>query len=386
MAQNGYPGPQQHGPSRRTILALILILFALIIGVGSAVAYFVLNNNPNGPITQTTPTPSSGGGQGGQGGSCTQNSPYGFTTIHADATLVTIYKQLNVCWVRYQINWWDKNKKGGIEKAPGVDDWSQVDAMVAAMNAAHIHIDFPIQIFPPWTLTQTCDGTPFLPGPAQLAAFASTIATRYNGHNGHGFIDAFEIGNEEFDNYFNPNDGAGSIQCRTANYYGPVLQAGYEAIKKASPNALVGMFGMWYHNLPHIQSFMTYLYSNGYGKYMDYMNFHYYNDSGNPADSAGDRPSFDVWWQTMHSIAAQYGYANKPIWVTETGWPNQDPQNQDQNLQYVMDQAMNSHVVQKVFWFTVNYGHESKTIDPPTGPLPAFYSLQKMVQAKPQWG
>jgi hypothetical protein len=382
MAQNGNPGPRANRPRPRAILAIILIFLALVIGIGSVIAYFVLTdtqrNNP-------TPTATTGVGNG-SGEPCNQNSPYGFTTIHADTQLVSIYKQLNVCWVRYQVHWWDKNKKGGIEATQGVRDWTQVDAAVATMNKAGIHIDFPIQQAPPWDMTQQCNGTPFLPGPAQMRDFATEIATRYDGHHGHGYIDAFEIGNEEYDNYYDPGNGSASLQCRSASYYGPVLQAGYEAIKAASPNALVGMFGMWYHNLPHIQDFMTYLYSNGYGKYMDYMNFHYYNDSGDPAVSEGERPSFDVWWQAMHGIATKYGFANKPIWITETGWPDQDPQAQDQHLQYVMSQASNSHVIQKVFWFTVNYGNQSKNIYPPGGPLPAFTTFQKIVQQKPQWG
>ncbi len=391
MAQNGNPGPRPNQPRPRALLAIILVLLALVIGIGSIAAYFVLNHTQQGggppPPRQTaTATAGVGNGGGGGGGSCNQNSPYGFTTVHADTQLVSIYKQLNVCWVRYQIHWWDKNKKGGIEKTQGVRDWSKVDAAVTAMNAAGIHIDFPIQQAPPWDQAQKCNGTPFLPGPDQMTDFATEIATRYNGHNGHGYIDAFEIGNEEYDNFFIPGEGAASLACRSASYYGPVLRAGYEAIKKASPNALVGMFGMWYHNLPHIQDFMTYLYSNDYGKYMDYMNFHYYNDSGDPAVSQGERPSFDTWWQTMHNIATKYGFANKPIWVTETGWPNQNPQSQDQHLQYIMGQAANSHIIQKVFWFTVNYGSQSKNIDPPSGPLPAFSTFQKLVQQKPRWG
>ena len=380
MAQNGYQGPPPNRPPSRTLIAIVVVLFALVIGVGSAVALLVINGQGNGPGPKPTPTAITGG----KGGPCNQNSPYGFTTIHADSQLVSVYKQLNVCWVRYQVHWWDKNKKGGIETAPGVQDWSQVDAAVAAMNQAGIHIDFPIQSAPSWDMTQKCNGVPFLAGPDQMRAFATEIATRYNGHNGHGYIDAFEIGNEEYDNYYVPGDST-SLQCRSASYYGPVLQAGYEAIKQASPNALVGMFGMWYHNLPHIQDFMTYLYSNGYGKYMDYMNFHYYNDSGDPAVSVGDRPSFDVWWQTMHSIASKYGFASKPIWVTETGWPNQDPQTQNAHLQYIMSQASSSQVVQKVFWFTINYGNQSKSIDPPSGPLPAFHTFQQIVQQKPRW-
>lgn len=397
MTQNGNPGPSPRRPGSRTILTIVLALVALIIGTGSVVAYFTFNHTQgNTPPTQTasaTVHAGNNGNAGNNGGACNQNSPYGFTTIHANSQLVSMYKQLNVCWVRYQVHWGKRKKTDqGIETSPGVYNWSQVDAAVAAMNAAHIYIDFPIQQAPSWDMTQTCDGKPFLPGPTQMSTFASLLATRYNGKNGHGYINAFEIGNEEYDNFYIKGDPA-SLQCRNASYYGPVLQAGYEAIKQASPHALVGMFGMWYHNLPHIQSFMTYLYSNGYGKYMDYMNFHYYNDAGSPAISQGDRPSFDQWWQTMHTVAAKYGFANKPIWVTETGWPTTGfqssttvtPQVQANNMQYIYSQAAASKVIQKVFWFTINYGKQSDNIYPPGGPLPSFYTYQKIVQQHSGW-
>jgi hypothetical protein len=65
------------------------------------------------------------------------------------------------------------------------------------MNAANIHVDFAIQAAPSWHLSQMCKGTLFLPGPNDIAQFATLIATRYDGNHGHGRIDAFEIGNHE---------------------------------------------------------------------------------------------------------------------------------------------------------------------------------------------
>ncbi len=374
-------------PSPTPIRWLLAILgIALVVGAAIFSIFYFGVFKHSGPVANSTPTPITQ--PGGGGGPCTTSSPYGFTTIHADAQLVTFYKQLNVCWVRYQIHWRKQGAKAGIETSPGVYDWSQVDAAVAAMNAAHIHIDFAIQYAPQWDLTQTCagDGKPFLPGPDQMRQFATILATRYNGKNGHGFIDSYEIGNEEYDSYFVPSEG-NNQECRNANYYAPVLKAGYEAIKAVSPQALVGMFGMWWHYEPHIRDFITYLFTNGYGKYMDYMNFHYYHGGEDPSVTDGDNPSFDLQWQTMHNIAAQYGFANKPIWVTETGWPSADAQKQNQYLQYIMGESAKSHVIQKVFWFTINYGQQADNIYPAGGsPMPAFFSFQAIVRQKPQWG
>jgi Glycosyl hydrolase catalytic core len=378
------------GPRVPLRLALTILIGVLLLGVAAfSIFYFVIFKQPNVGPTPTA-TPGAGNTQVvGPSGPCDATSPYGFTTIHADSALVTAYKQLNVCWIRYQYHW----KK--IETKPGVYDWSQVDAAIATMNAAHIHVDFAIQSAPDWDLTQVCsaDGQHFLPGPTEMATFATVLATRYDGKHGHGTIDSFEIGNEEFDNYYVPGLGLNQ-PCRSANYYGPDLKAGYQAIKAVNPQALVGMFGLWWHNMPHIKDFMNYLYSNGYGPYMDYMNFHYYHSGGDPTVAAGDDPSFDQEWQAMRDVATQHGFAKMPIWVTEVGWPTTTftgssspvtPQTQAQFMQYILSESAKSGVIQKVFWFTINYGRQSDNIYPPAGPLPSFYYLQTMVRQKPRW-
>ena len=163
-------------PRRRIILIIGVALATFAILVTGGLAYFFTLTHAD---NQT----------------CTANSPYGFTTINADAQLVKVYKQLNVCWVRYQYHWRQQGKKPGIETDPGTYKWGPVDASIAAMNAANIHVDFAIQYAPTWRLSQMCKGTLFLPGPNDITQFATLLATRYDGKHGHGRIDAFEIGN-----------------------------------------------------------------------------------------------------------------------------------------------------------------------------------------------
>ena len=380
---------------RRATLPLIIALVALLLIVGLGVFALVAFGPLKGVITPggtATPTVSgtsifNGSPSPGPAGPCTSNSPYGFTTIYADAGLVSVYKQLDVCWVRYQYHW-DK-----IETSPGVYNWSAVDAAIATMNQAGIHVDFAIQSAPAFRKTVDCFGTPYLAGPAEMATFATLIATRYDGKHGHGTIDSFEIGNEEYDNHY-VGSAAASEVCRSAITYGPILKAGYQAIKAANPEATVGMFGQWLQNIDHIRKFFTDLFSHGYGPYMDYLNFHFYNSGRDPSVSHNQVPSFNEWWQTIHSIATQYGFASKPIWVTEVGWathPNQNestavtPQQQAQYMQYIMTQAIQSGVIQKVFWFTINYHMQADSIYPPNGPLPAYFTFQNIVRQRPLW-
>ena len=319
------------------------------------------------PVSHVTQTPTSAAY-----GPCTASSPYGFTTINADTQLVADYRQLNVCWLRYQLH------ESDIETIKGVYDWGQLDTVVAAMNAAGIHLDFPLECFE--SPGSTCFGNPYEPSPTEMAAFATQLAMRYDGKHGHGIIEAFEIGNEEND-FYSPSS------------YGPILQAGYQAIKAVYPQAIVGMYGSFTSSLSQTRDLLTTIYATGYGSYMDFMNFHYYNGGNDPAVTVGDHPSFDLKWQTIQAIAAQYGFANKPIWVTEVGWTISplpgilavSLQLQAQYLTYVMSEAANSGGIKRVFWFTIDYGNQGDTIYPIPGPLPAFYSLQKFVQQHPQW-
>jgi hypothetical protein len=291
-------------------------------------------------------------------------SPYGITTIHADGTLVSQLHQLNICWTRLQMD------ETSIQPSPGVFNWSGLDQAVATLNAAGIHIDFPLRCF-----GGACFSNPTLPTPAQMAAYATAVASRYDGRHGHGRIDAFEVGNEEYD-FFSPG------------VYGPILQAGYLAIKSVYPDALVGMYGTYRPSLQHLQAVMSAI-ANGYSQYLDFANFHYYVHGDNPSISQGDIPSLNQAIQAIHAILP-----NKPIWLTEVGWPTSplpgisavSPAVQAEYLRYVMDTAASSGIVQRVFWFTLDYGNQPDSIYPQNGgPLPAFTLLQQYVQQYPLW-
>src|SRR5207245_721764 len=237
--------------------------------------------------------------------------------------------------------------------------------------------------------------------PARLCRYpgADTRARRdaepCMGRNGHGYVASFEIGNEEYDGYWG-GSWANTLPCRAANYYGPVLRAGYEAVKAQSPNALVGMFGMWWVDTGHVQSYMTWLYANGYGRYMDFANFHYY-PGGNPAVTSGSTPSFDLEWSTIHAVQVAYGDAAKPVWCTETGWAvssvNQGSNpvvtlaQQSQYLQYVLDSSRNSGVMQPVFIYMISdTGYDGMNIYTPSGPLPSYNMLESYMAQYPAWG
>src|SRR2546423_1454379 len=126
-------------------------------------------------------------------GPCLGKSPYGFTTTLADSNMVTLYKQMNVCWVRMQIH------EGDLQKSDGSYDFTVLDGIVDYLTGQGVHIDLPLECFdgPTGSGGGNCFGTPYIPTPDEMTKFATAIATRYNGNNGHGRIDAYEILNEE---------------------------------------------------------------------------------------------------------------------------------------------------------------------------------------------
>ncbi len=395
------------GPKRSALPLVYILLFtgiALLIGViVFAVTLGFLEHSQSSPSTNnsnntTTTTPGIAVPVGTVQASKT--GPYGFSifrTLTPDT--VSYFKELGVTWVRFQLNW------NVIEPQKGQFDWSTLDSAVALANSSGIHIDFPLQLAPDWAKSQKCGNTPILPGPQEMAQYATAVAQRYNGQSGHGYIDSYEIGNEEFDAHLPRNKSIVAQNCAQVNFigfYGPVLKAGYQAIKAQSPDATVGMFAIWWSNLPHIRSYMTWLYQNGYGKYFDYGNFHYYPCEGNPniqggdpSLNVGDVPSFNNEWQTMYSIMAQNGDAGKAIWVTETGWTisgvNQSKrcivsqQQQAQYMQYVLTQSANSHVIEHLFWYTINAKDDGMSITQFSSKLPSFATLQQFIQQKPRW-
>jgi len=341
--------------SKRWLILVVGLLLAVIIA-GGGIAYALLSL----PNKQ----------QNVYNGPCTANSPYGFTTINADDQLVQDYKQLNVCWVRFQI------REFNIEKSPGQFNWTALDQAVKTMNDAGIHLNVPLECFRPVNGGKNdCFNKPYIPTPDQMANFATQIAQRYDGNHGHGKIDAFEILNEEGDFLPQPDQ------------YCPLLQAGYKAIKDVYPDAKVGMYGTFRSSLKHVQAVFDAVKSCSNS--MDYANIHYYARGDDPSSSTNAHPSLPEALQAIHD-----SLPGKPVWITETGWSTTQnsesmnivsPDQQASYMKYVFDTAAQDKLVQRVFWFTINYGKQAASININGQPLPAFSTMQQYIKEHPFW-
>src|SRR5215469_9939022 len=115
--------------SRRKLGILALILLLLIVVAGFITCPVLKDfSQPGNQHPLRSSIPAKAGiaqsvvphqvGTGSGSGSCSAQSPYGFTTINANAQLVASYRELNVCWVRLQVH------ESDIQTAPGVYNWS----------------------------------------------------------------------------------------------------------------------------------------------------------------------------------------------------------------------------------------------------------------------
>ncbi|WP_165423850.1 glycosyl hydrolase [Ktedonosporobacter rubrisoli] len=323
------------------------------------------------------------------------SNPYGFTDVQGRFTdqAVADMHDLGLSWVRSQLDWSD------IETAPGVYDWSTLDSTVSRANAGHVNLVFPIRNAPDFHLTQTCttaDGkfSKQFPGAADMAQFATALATRYDGRHGHGRIQALQIGNEEWD-----DAKFGTIpeseQCRQPSFYAPVLAAAYDAIKRVDRHMLVVGTGLFWKDPQHQHDWYAYLYQHGDADKFDVAAFHYYLCTYDP--NVGNDPDWPRFNEIVDAIAQAdiENYVFKPIWVTETGWTisavNQNPNcvvSQEQVAHYMeeeLDDARNSLLVTKIFWFTMDEGNNGMSITQNGVKTQAYNKLKDYIQNYPQW-
>jgi hypothetical protein len=204
-----------------------------------------------------------------------------------------------------------------MEPLPGVDNWATADYIVNAANQRGMGVLGVLNSTPSWAIAPGQPVTYSTPpaSDAQLAAFASQVASRYAGK-----ISAYEVWNE-------PNSYYGYYPTPDAAGYTRMLQAVYPAIKAADPNATV-VGGVLisvtdYGNLTvNPINYLNQMYAAGAKGSFDALSFHPYQytlpfSQGAPYGTAAPI----VQLEQMHQIMVANGDGNKLIWSTEYGTP-----------------------------------------------------------------
>ena len=219
---------------------------------------------------------------------------------------------LGASTVRFGVSW----RK--MQKSPDAPpDFSQLDAIVAEAETHRLRI-LPILYWPPkWA-------QPIYEHLDQYATFIETVVSHYGEH-----FPAIEIWNEENLKGFWGEDP------NPSNYVA-VLRAAYEAAKRANAQCTMQNAQCTMHNAqcggggviaPTVYiggtagvplDFIEKIYQNGGGAFFDAMNVHPYS---HPYAPEGD---LDRKLENLRALMTKYGDAEKPIVITEHGWPTHD--------------------------------------------------------------
>ncbi|HLI05203.1 MAG TPA: hypothetical protein VKV40_01390 [Ktedonobacteraceae bacterium] len=177
-----------------------------------------------------------------------------------------------------------------------------------------------------------------LPDPAAMTNYASLLATRYNGQNGYGTIQIFQIGNEEYDS--SPNPDPGNYRDIQGKWLALTIQSVAPAIRAAAPSALIlagSVRKVTTNALSHVENWLTNLctYNGGVSGLIDAVDFHYYRGGSSagpdPTTSDANTPSISEQLSAMQSVLAA---SNTPaqVWCCEFGWDMYDDGNGTQTI------------------------------------------------------
>ena len=192
--------------------------------------------------------------------------------------------------VRFDMEWWRVQKKPG-----GPFDFSHYDKVVADAEAQGltplpILFDIPKWAEPVWEHLD------------EWGAFVEAVVAHY----GDRFPD-IEIWNEENLRHFWKHEP-------DPKRYAEVLKTAYEAAKRANSRVRVLFGGTAGVPLGFIEG----VYKAGGAPYFDAMNVHPYSHPRQPEGN------LDVQLEAVRALMAKYGDAEKPLLITELGWPTHE--------------------------------------------------------------
>ncbi len=281
-------------------------------------------------------------------------------------------KKLNMGIVRGNTDTWDL-----LEPKRGSYTWDRLDAVVSALNEAHIDFLFTVPISSRWNrpagsgaqgkkVSETHYCTEDL---ESVRTFCKTLSARYKGK-----ITYYEVWNEmDFDVFW---EGKSDPKAYLA-----FIQAAYAGLKEGNPDCVVLMGGLAKPSNP--EWFEQFLALGG-GAYFDRANIHVYPAFGTLTSAL----------QTVRGSLQKHGL-QKPIWITETSntgmyFDTSDrKREEDQKAIHLAKnyaQALSQPDIERVFWHSLrNPGTDIHIRELDFGlmnnkgePMPAFWAYQFM--------
>jgi hypothetical protein len=204
------------------------------------------------------------------------------------------------------------------------------------------------------------------PDPSQFAAFCSMVAQHFAGR-----VPAWEIWNEEnlgF-RFWHPNEDPAA--------YVELLAQAHDAIKRADKGALVVFGGLNSEGAatPGEEFLADAYYARPeLGRYYDALAVHPYQTyppQTEPEDTVGHDYSLGLKLARLRAELQYYGDSDKPIWITEVGWPVAGPVDEAHQARYLARASIEAMAAgaDRVCLYTLD--------DTPTAPggLPATESV-----------
>jgi endo-1,4-beta-mannosidase len=193
-----------------------------------------------------------------------------------------------------------------IEATQGVRDWSNLDRIVAAAQAAGLSMVGIITTLPAWSASSWQVGPTTTAQRNAYVSFAQAAVTRYAGK-----VTTWEVWNE-------PNNATFWISPDVAAYTA-LLKVAYPAIKAIAPTAtvLTGGTAGGQSGGNATEAWHTGLYSNGAKGYFDAVAVHPYPDSYAAGVTSGEMSHI----AGVRSTMAANGDSAVPMWATEVGFP-----------------------------------------------------------------
>lgn len=253
-----------------------------------------------------------------------------------DERIPLLINQAGIKWVRQQIRW------DLIEPKKGEFHWEGFDKAIENEYKQGLNA-FGQFHWKSWSDPTTGSEA----GIRDWSEFVSLAVNRYKDK-----IKYWEVWNEEdFQGFWPP-------EPNPANYV-KLLKAAYIAAKKADPECKIILGGLmgWGGQYTYFP-FLDEVYKNGGGDYFDIVAFHPYTMPNAPSkDNLLKRKIEDVLERLKNN-----GAPDKPIWITELGWPSNklvDPQSErgvtpDEQAGYLKEAfaiCLSYPQIKKVFWY-----------------------------------
>ncbi len=221
-------------------------------------------------------------------------NPYGacehVTRGEPAARTCAMLRQAGIGWVRSDFDW------RSIERKPGEWNFTAFDKIVGECEAEGVQLLPILGYSVPWAH----------PAHEHLDAWGGYVK-RVIEHYGRR-LPVLEVWNEQ-------NIPGFWKEPNPTNYLA-LLRRTYEVVKAHDPELRVSFGGT--AGMPF--GFIEEVYKLGGAKYFDLISVHPYTHPGAP-EGRVDR---DL--EKLRAIMAKYGDAEKPVWITEVGWPTTKPQ------------------------------------------------------------